>query len=137
MIVHWPAGHLPGGKLRHAPAHVIDVVPTLLELAGATAIPVADAPPRPGRSLTLALGKDLPIPRDHLYFHHEGNRALRVGDWKLVSFQENNNAWELYDLSTDRAEMNDLAARHPDRVKEMETRWKGLTEEFARQAGPP
>ena len=116
---------------------MIDVLPTLLELADATAIPAADAPPRPGRSLTPAFASDVPIARDFLYFHHEGNRALRVGDWKLVSFQENNNAWELYDLRTDRVEMNDVASRHPERVKEMEARWKGLTEEFARQAGTP
>jgi arylsulfatase A-like enzyme len=137
MIVHWPAGIRARGELRRTPGHVIDVLPTLLELAGATALPVAGAPPRPGRSLTPAFASDAPIARDQLYFHHEGNRALRVGDWKLVSFRENNDAWELYDLGKDRAEMNDLASRHPERVKEMEARWKSLTEEFARQAGPP
>ena len=136
MIVHWPAGLRARGEFRRTPGHVIDVVPTLLELTGATARPV-EGPPRPGRSLTPAFASDVPIARDHLYFHHEGNRALRVGDWKLVSFQENKDAWELYDLSTDRAEMNDLSPRHPDRVQEMAARWKSLTEEFARQAGPP
>jgi arylsulfatase len=135
MIVHWPAAIRARGEFRRTPAHVIDVLPTLLELAGTTALP-SGGPPRPGRSLAAAFTSDVPIARDHLYFHHEGNRALRVGDWKLVSFQENKDAWELYDLGTDRAEMNDLAARHPDRVKEMEARWKALTEEFARQAGP-
>ncbi|RPH44452.1 MAG: DUF4976 domain-containing protein, partial [Planctomycetota bacterium] len=89
-----------------------------------------------GRSLTPAFASDVPIARDYLYFHHEGKHALRVGDWKLVSFQENKDAWELYDLRTDRAERNDRSARHPDRVQEMAARWKSLTEEFARQAGP-
>jgi arylsulfatase len=135
MIVHWPAGIRARGELRRAPGHVIDIVPTLLELAGTSALP-ADGPPRPGRSLAPAFASDGPIARDYLYFHHEGNRALRVGDWKLVSFKENKDAWELYDLKADRAEMNDLSARHPERVKEMEARWKGLTEEFARQAAP-
>jgi arylsulfatase A-like enzyme len=135
MIVHWPAGLGARGELRRTPGHVTDVVPTILELAGATALPV-NGPARPGRSLAPAFAKDVVVPHDYLYFHHEGNRALRVGDWKLVSARENKDAWELYDLSADRAESNDLAARHPERVKEMEARWKGLTDEFARQAGP-
>jgi arylsulfatase len=136
MIVHWPQGIRARGELRRTPAHLVDFVPTFLELAGATPAP-STGPARPGRSLVHALARDVEIPHDFIYFHHEGNRALRVGDWKLVSYRENRDAWELYDLSTDRAEMNDLSSRHPERVKEMETRWKGLTEQYARDAASP
>jgi arylsulfatase len=137
FIVHWPAGIRSGGELRRSAGHVIDVVPTLLEIAGVTPEARAGAPPLPGRSLVPAFARDVAIPRDFLYFHHEGNRALRVGDWKLVSAREKGDAWELYDLAADRTELTDLAARQPDRVKAMEARWKELTEQFAREAGPP
>jgi arylsulfatase len=112
---------------------VIDVVPTLFELTGAAPLSTG-APPAPGRSLVPALARDVPIPRDEIYFHHEGNRALRQGDWKLVSVREREDRWELYDLSRDRAEMHDLAAREPDRVRAMAARWKELTDLFARHA---
>jgi arylsulfatase len=136
MIVHWPQGIRARGELRHTPAHLVDFVPTILELTGSTPAP-STGPPRPGRSLVPALARDVLIPHDFIYFHHEGNRALRVGDWKLVSYRENRDAWELYDLTTDRAEMHDLSGRHPARVKEMETRWKELTEQYARDAASP
>jgi len=136
MIVHWPRGVKARGELRRTPAHVTDLVPTILELAGATALPVK-GPARPGRSLVPALERDVPVPHDFIYFNHEGNRALRVGDWKLVSFRENKDAWELYDLSSDRAESKDLSGRHPERVKEMAEKWLKLTENYARDAAGP
>jgi arylsulfatase A-like enzyme len=136
LIVHWPDGIRGRGELRHTPAHVVDFHPTILELARADAAP-SKGPPRPGRSLVPAFARDVPIPHDFIYFHHEGNRALRMGDWKLVSYRENGDAWELYDLSTDRAESNDLSSRHPGKVKEMEGRWKELTDEYARDAAGP
>jgi arylsulfatase len=115
--------------------HVIDVVPTILELAGASPLSTG-GPPFPGRSLVPALAREVAIPREELYFHHEGNRALRQGDWKLVSARERGNRWELYDLARDRAEMRDLAASQPERVQAMEARWKELTDRFARDAQP-
>jgi len=136
MIVHWPAGIGARGELRRTPGHVVDFVPTILELAGATAIPT-NGPKRPGRSLVPAFAKDVGDRHEFLYFNHEGNHALRVGTWKIVSSRENKDAWELYDLSVDRPETKDLAAVHPDRVKEMEARWKALTEEYARDASGP
>ncbi|MBI3855504.1 MAG: arylsulfatase [Planctomycetes bacterium] len=136
LIVHWPAGILARGELRRTPGHVVDIVPTILELTGTSALPVK-GPPRPGRSLVPALATDATVPHDFIYFHHEGNRALRMGDWKLVSYRENQNAWELYDLGSDRAEMIDLSSRHPERVHEMELRWTELTAEYARHAASP
>jgi arylsulfatase len=136
MIVHWPQGIRARGELRRTPGHVTDLLPTILQMAGASALPV-NGPPRPGRSLVPAFDRDLQVPHDFIYFHHEGNRALRRGDWKLVSYRENKDAWELYDLSSDRAEMNDLSGRHPERVKEMAAKWLKLTEDYARDAAGP
>lgn len=137
-IVRWPNSTGSTGGLRRTPAHVIDFVPTVLELAG---LPNPDTlhgqqrPPLPGRSLNPTRDADAQIQRDALWWHHEGNRALRVGDWKLVSERERDGAWELYDLKQDRAESNDLAARHPDRVTDMARQWQALDDTFKRQAG--
>ena len=133
FIVRWPRGIRARGEFRGTPGHVVDLAPTLLELAG-VAPPPSGGPARPGRTLVPALDRDVPIARDGIYFNHEGNRALRMGDWKIVSFSENKDAWELYDLGKDRAEMNDLSGRDPDRVRDMERRWKALTDQFARDA---
>lgn len=77
------------------------------------------------------------IERDYLFFSHEKNRALRIGDWKLVSAFETGDRWELYDLSRDRAESVDLAAREADRAGKMAAQWIRLEEEFRRAAGEP
>ncbi len=137
FIVHWPAEVRTGGALRHAPAHVIDFVPTVLDLAGVTAPGRwngADRPPMPGKSLRPVLQQDGAIAREYLYWHHEGNRALRVGDWKIVSESENGDRWELYDLRRDRTEQHDLAAEQVERVSEMAALWTRLDEDFRRQA---
>jgi len=140
LIVHWPAGLSARGELRHDVGHVIDFVPTILDLAGGRA-PETRAglivPPLPGRSLVPVLARDGAGERELLYFHHEGNRALRMGDWKLVSAREDQDVWELFDLSTDRCEQKNLAAEQPDRVREMETRWKDLDADFRRLAESP
>ncbi len=137
FIAHWPLGISARGELRHTPGHVIDVVPTLLALAGDTqpAMP-ENAPPFPGRSLVPAFAKDGTVSRDFLFWHHSGNRALREGDWKIVSAADNGDAWEIYDLSTDRAESHNLAAKEPARLKAMAERWEKLEQEYVAQAGP-
>ncbi len=138
LVVHWPAGIEARGELRHTPSHVVDVVPTVLELAGVekpaewkeTPIPAA-----PGRSLVPAFAKDVAIDRDHLWWLHEGHRAVRVGDWKLVA--ANGDPWELYDLKNDRAESKNLAASHPEKVRELAARWERQLDEAKRLAAQP
>jgi len=130
LIAHWPAGIKARGELRTTPAHVVDVVPTILDLIDVEkptewqgeAIPAA-----PGRSLAPALASDIVVERDSFWWLHQGNRAIRIGDWKLVAAK--GEPWELYDLSTDRAESNNLAAEHPDKAAELEAAWnRQLTE---------
>jgi arylsulfatase A-like enzyme len=131
LIAHWPKGITAKNELRHTPAHVIDIVPTLLELAGVEkpkewkgeAIPEA-----PGKSLVRAFAKDETIARDSLWWLHEGHRAVRVGDWKLVAAK--GDPWELYDLATDRAEQINLAAKMPEKAKELEHAWQRQTADF-------
>lgn len=134
LIVHWPAGvpAADAGALRHQPVHLIDVVPTLLE-AAAIAAPAALAdgtpvPPLQGRSFLGVLGDAAaPEPHEALWWCHEGNRAVRVGDWKLVAVRDG--PWELHDLAADRAEGVDLAAREPERVAALERTWEGIAAE--------
>jgi arylsulfatase len=135
LIAHWPAGITAKNELRLTPAHVIDIVPTVLALAGIekpkewNGQPI---PPAPGKSLVSAFAKDEIIPRDSLWWLHEGHRAVRVGDWKLVAAA--GTPWELYDLKTDRAEQHNLAARMPDKVKELEQVWQNQTDRFTELA---
>jgi arylsulfatase len=136
LIAHWPAGISAKGELRQTPGHVVDIVPTVLELAGVQkpkewqGEPIPDAP---GRSLVPALAKDVTIPRTSLWWLHEGHRAVRVGDWKLVAAK--GDPWELYDLRTDRAEQKNLAAKLPDKVKELERVWQEQTDRYTELAG--
>lgn len=136
LIVHWPRGIAAHNELRHDVGHVIDLVPTLLELAGGKAEVAPGAPALPGLSLAPAFAKDGSVTRDNVFFHHEGNRALRMGDYKLVSAREDQSAWELYNLATDRAEQHNLAAVQPERARAMAARWQQLEDEFVRDAGP-
>lgn len=118
LVVHWPRGITAKGEIRHQPGHLIDIMATCLELAGARY--PADATPLEGRSLVSAFANQ-PIQRDALYWEHEGNRAVRVGDWKLVAKHEK--PWELYDISKDRIESHDLASQIPDTVKELAAKY--------------
>jgi arylsulfatase len=137
-ILHWPAAIPAGGKLRRAPAHIVDFAPTALELAGVTPPENRGGqtrPPPPGRSLVPLFKRDAALPRDALYWHHEGNRALRVGDWKIVSEAENESRWELYNLKRDRIESKNLAVSQPDRVNRMSALWQQMDEQFHREGG--
>ena len=127
LVAHWPKGIAARGEMRTTPVHLIDVLPTVLELAGVeppTEVGGAPVPPRPGRSLVPALQGNSPIEREALWWLHEGNRAVRVADWKLVAAK--NQPWELYNLAEDRAETRNLAPELPERVLELERRWSQL-----------
>jgi arylsulfatase len=131
LVVHWPAGIAARGELRHTPAHVIDLVPTILDILGVEKPTDWDGepiPPAPGRSLVPALAQDVTIQRDSLWWLHEGHRAIRVGDWKLVAARDE--PWELYDMRTDRAESRNLAKELPQKVAQLGSRWDEQLREF-------
>ena len=130
-IVHWPRGVSTKGQLRTQPVHVIDLVPTVLQLAGVE-LPAEHAgkpvPPLHGRSFATALRDPAAPPaHDTLWWCHEGHRAVRTGDWKLVAAK--GTPWELYDLAADRCETKNLAAAEPARVAELDATWNRIAEE--------
>ena len=135
LIVHWPLGISARDELRSNPGHLIDLAPTILELAGGKWSETRNGqlvPAPPGRSLVPAFGRDGSVKHDSFWWYHDGNRAIRVGDWKLAADHES--PWELYDLRTDRSESRNLAATHPGKVKELDQAWAKRLEEFRTQA---
>ncbi len=138
LVASWPNGIQARGQLRHDVGHCIDFLPTIADLAGVTSVDMPrpeDAPPLPGKSLVPTLEQDGGVERSHIYFHHEGNRALRVGDWKLVNESDVNQGttddpWALYDLATDRCEMVDLAAEEPAKCKELQGLWQRYEDQY-------
>lgn len=118
LIVHWPKGIGAKGELRKQPGHLIDIAATVYDLAGASY--PKDATPLEGKSLVPALANK-PIERDAIFWEHEGNRAVRTGDWKLVA--KHTQTWELYDIAKDRVESNDLAGKMPEKVKELSAKY--------------
>ena len=136
LIVHWPEGIKARGELRRAPSHFVDIVPTLLDLAGQTNAPEwrgKDTPPLAGVSLAKAIREDCDTDRDSIFFRHIGHRALRVGKWKLVAVHHGK--WELYDMERDRSELHNLAGEHPDRVRKMAALWERSHKTFIEQSG--
>lgn len=132
LIAHWPKGIAARGELRHNPGHLIDLVPTVLELTGGKRFDTWEGKPvpaAPGKSLVPAFPRDGTVAHDEIWCEHEGNRAIRVGDWKLVAAGAKS-PWELYDLKNDRCETKDVAAQHPDKVRELGDRWTKRMDEF-------
>jgi len=133
LIAHWPEGIRAQGELRHDPSHFIDIAPTVLELAGGGWPETTEgvpAPARPGRSLVPVFAADGTIKHESLWWCHKGNRAIRMGDWKLVAKDGAKGRWELYNLRIDRCEMNDLASEHPEKVEQLAKRWEDIAESF-------
>ena len=118
-IVHWPARLAErAGSIDHQPAHIIDLMPTLLAAAQADN---TGSLPLPGRDLVEQLLSTKTPSGRSLFFEHEGNRAIRRGSWKLVALKDQ--PWELYDCSTSRSELTDLAAEHATMVKTLSAQW--------------
>ena len=122
LIVHWPDGLKDRNKLRHAPGHIIDIAPTCLNAAG---LPTKGME---GQTLLPVFTKDSTQPRT-LFWEHEGNRAVRQGDYKLVA--QHNTSWELYNMRKDRSELHDLTKSMPQKAAEL----KRLYEAWAHRVG--
>ena len=132
LIAHWPMGIAARGELRRNLGHMIDIVPTILEVAGiekpsswkGEAIPTA-----PGQSLVSTFTDKSNVAREEpLFWLHGGNRAIRHQNLKLVSAQDD--PWELYDLSKDRAESNSLASEMTIQTQRLEASWNTMVDEF-------
>jgi len=131
LIVHWPARVLARGELRAEPGHLIDIMATCVAVAGAKYPSEHNGEPLTpleGKSLLPSFDNE-PIQREALFWEHEGNRAVRVRNWKLVA-KGPAGKWELYNIENDRSELHDLADHEPDLVKTMVAQW----EAYARRA---
>ncbi len=132
LIAHWPAAvgkEKDNGRFVREPAHLIDLMATCVDITGAKypaewigkkILPMEGVSLRP--LLAASAGNPASLPPRLLAWEHEGNRAIREGQWKLVSLATA--PWELYDMESDRVEKNDLAASQPERVKDMSAKWE-------------
>jgi len=126
FIVHWPK-KLAGmeNTINRGVAHVIDVLPTCLDLAGADypdSINGEKTQKPDGTSLMPLILGETKVLHDTLYWEHEGGRAIRIGDWKMSALP--NKPWELFHITEDHTEYNDLAAQYPDKVASMNESWE-------------
>jgi arylsulfatase len=122
-LVHWPAGFRRRNALENAPVHLIDLMPTLVEVSGAEypeRLGSRQIPPMAGTSLMPALRGEK-LPERTLYFEHEGTRAVREGRYKLTALR--GEPWKLYDMERDRTEIDDLSDQQPQRVASLATKW--------------
>lgn len=138
LIIHWPSVVKRKGTFVRQPGQLMDIMATCVDVAGARYPDMYNGEkiyPMEGVSLQ-PLFRNKPINRDTLYWEHEGNRAIRAGDWKLVSkpFARPTqlesvdvlpeNLWSLYNLAGDRTEINDLAQKYPDKVDALAQAWQ-------------
>jgi arylsulfatase len=136
LIARWPARIQNPGAISRQIGHVTDILPTFVEVAGANHPKTYEGnpiQPLEGQSLLPILqGRVRPHPAP-IFWEHEGNRAVRLDRWKLVALHGHD--WELYDTEADRTELNNLASKCPDKVKEM----AALYENWARRCNvlPP
>jgi len=131
MIAHWPKGIERQGAIEDSVGHLIDFMPTFVEISGATYPTERNGRPiipMEGRSLVKGFAGTQTEPRT-LYWEHEGNRGVRDGDLKLV-WVGVRGVWELYDLKTDPVELHNIAEEQPDAVQRLSAAW----ETWARRA---
>ena len=128
FIAHWPAG-IPGkleGRILPDLAHILDVMPTFIDLSEAKypAVINQELIPEPeGQSLLSVLkgiGREEP---EYLFFEHQMNCVVRSGDWKAIS-QFGEWQWELYNIRNDRNELKDVADEHPEIVDRLDRAWR-------------
>ncbi|RBP40462.1 arylsulfatase [Roseimicrobium gellanilyticum] len=126
LIAHWPAGTDHPGRLVKEPAHLIDIMATVVDLSGATypkELGGVAITPMEGVSLKAPFLGGKVVRSQPIFWEHEGNRAVRDGKWKLVA-KGPRGKWELYDMEADRTEQHDLAGQHQDVVKDMAAKWE-------------
>ena len=126
LIAFWPNGITQTGRIEHQPGHVVDLMATIIELSGGhypsvynneTIIPLA------GKSLVPLFKGEKREGHQSLFWEHLGRRAMRKGDWKIVTNKDNDD-WELYNLDGDRNELVDLSNTYPKMLNQMKSEWE-------------
>ena len=125
LIVYWPDGIKARGEFRNSMGHVIDLLPTFLDLAGVNPLLENNgykAPPLPGKSLVKVFESDQEKDRE-IYYSHEGNKALVQGNWKAVISPYQDGKWQLYNMKSDRTELSDQSSTYPKSVTTIPYPW--------------
>jgi arylsulfatase len=123
LIAHWPSGVASRSEWNREPAHLVDIMPTVLAVSGAKfpgESKEAKICPSDGVSLLPAFKGETLARINPLFFQFGKGAAIRDGQWKLVRLGP---TWELYNIDTDRNEMHDLVTIHPDIAQKMEAQW--------------
>ena len=125
FVAHWPRGIRGRNRIDHQPGHLVDMMATIVDVTGARyprEFKGRTIQPMEGVSLRSAFAGGRIRRTRPVFWEHEGNRAIRSDRWKLVSRYPD--GWELYDMTADRVERNDVAARHPDVVRKLAAEWE-------------
>jgi arylsulfatase len=115
--------------------HVVDIAPTIVQLAGGKwpeQVGDEKVPATPGQSLVDSFHQADAQRQSSLWWLHEGNRALRSGNWKAVAAKDEQ--WQLYDLSKDRSETHNLADQEPETLKRLVAEWEATTQQIAKDS---
>lgn len=139
LVVHYPNGIKAKNEIRRAPAHFIDILPTLIDLSGVKIENVVepDYPKLHGSSLLPAFSSDKKAKTHTIYFNHQGNKALIDGNWKLVTSEIDNGVWALYNLKTDRVEQKDLSKKYHEKFNKMIVQFDKMTVDLKAQNPNP
>lgn len=132
FIIHWPAIIKDKGSWREQPAHIIDIMATCIDVAGVNypdKFQGRKISPLAGKSLLPIIRNDEDIHPEGLYWEHQGNKAARLGKWKIVSSIKDGSAWELYDMENDRTETKNLASDYPEIVVRLEQSYNQWAQE--------
>ena len=126
LIAHWPAGIAASrkGALEKQPGHLVDVMATCVDLAGAkypAEFKGNVIEPLQGVSLRPALSGESLGRKQPIFWEHEGNKAVRDGQWKLV--KRHKQPWQLFDMEADRTEQHDVIKEHPETASRLEAAW--------------
>ncbi|MDH3462815.1 MAG: sulfatase-like hydrolase/transferase, partial [Acidimicrobiia bacterium] len=130
FIIHWPSGALPAGQIREGYAHVVDLLPTILELAAVDGEAGEDG--IDGHSFASSIwDPHAPVHRAEQIYEAHGNRGLYSAGWEIVSEHQplrpfTDEDWELYRVAEDLTEQQDLATTDPERVQQLSRRWDEL-----------
>lgn len=132
FIVHWPKG-LAGmeNSINRGLTHVIDVMPTCLEVARATypgSINGEKTETLAGKSLLPVLFGKSATTHDTLYWEHQGGRAIRIGNWKMSALP--GREWELFNMAEDLTETQNLSRQYPEKAEEMNSAWEQWAEKM-------